>query len=343
MKNVSRMIACALATLAGAAGAQAQPPRPVQIEEVREIRHLGPGAGDHTVKFAWAAEAFEGKEPVKNAPYSANAVTEIEQTLGDGNRIRQKTTSQLARDREGRTRRELALSAVGPLAVGADAPRMVFLQDPVAGTSYTLDAETKTARTRPRPTQTLRQQVIALPDGKGKRTERIERVGERVLRIDDRMEIAVPGPEGGTPGMGPPVPLTLPHPVGAVGMVTRKLPPPKTEDLGTQVMEGVRVQGTRSTITIPAGEIGNERPIVTINERWSSPELGVVVMSRHSDPRLGTTTYRLTDLRRNDPDPGLFQVPPGYTVKEDAPRTLMLRRLQGSPTGEATGPAAPTR
>jgi hypothetical protein len=113
-----------------------------------------------------------------------------------------------------------------------------------------------------------------------------------------------------------------------VGLV-KDLPAPTREDLGTQTIEGVRAEGTRSTVTLPAGAMGNERPIVVTDERWFAPELGVVVSSRHSDPRLGTTSYRLTNLRRADPDAALFRVPDGYTVKDDADsgnRTFMLHR-----------------
>src|SRR6186997_71390 len=97
------------AVLAAAPAARAQDRR--IVEEVRELRRVRNGPeGDRTIQFAWSAEAFDGKQPVKNQPYSATAVTEVEQTLGDGNRIHQKTKSQLARDREGRTRRELNLA-----------------------------------------------------------------------------------------------------------------------------------------------------------------------------------------------------------------------------------------
>jgi hypothetical protein len=301
------------------------------IEEVREIRQLGGGPeGDHTFQFAWSAESFEGKQPLKNAPYSATAITEVEQTLGDGNRIHQKTKSQLARDREGRSRRELNLAAVGPLAVGGTAPKMIFLQDPVAGTSYHLDAESKVARKLPRPTELSLPAVV----GKLKRREPVE-------RSEDVFTVAVPppGPDGLPPGGNVVIhdrvgPLPMLRPLGGIGLSLKKLPPAKSEDLGTQVMEGVRVQGTRTTATIPAGEIGNEKPIVTTSERWFSPDLGVVVMSKHSDPRLGTTTYKLTDLVRNDPDPALFQVPADYTVKEEPGQSIIMRR-------KVTPPAKP--
>ena len=88
------------------------------------------------------------------------------------------------------------------------------------------------------------------------------------------------------------------------------------ENLGKQSIEGVEAEGTRTTITIPAGEIGNDRAIQIVSERWYSPELQLVVMTRHSDPRFGETTYKLTNINRMEPAKSLFEVPSGYTVKE---------------------------
>jgi hypothetical protein len=88
-----------------------------------------------------------------------------------------------------------------------------------------------------------------------------------------------------------------------------------TTPLGTQTIAGVAAQGTRYTRTIPAGAIGNEKPIVIVNERWYSPDLQMVVMSKHSDPRMGDTVYQLTNVQRQEPDASLFQVPSDYTVK----------------------------
>src|ERR1051325_11555120 len=72
-------------------------------------------------------------------------------------------------------------------------------------------------------------------------------------------------------------------------------PPPateaKTESLGKKTIEGVEAEGTRSTITIPAGQIGNDQPVEIVSERWYSPELQVVVLSKHTDPRMGEHTY----------------------------------------------------
>jgi len=88
----------------------------------------------------------------------------------------------------------------------------------------------------------------------------------------------------------------------------------KHEDLGTQTIEGISAQGKRETVTIPAGEIGNERPIEIVTETWFSPELHTMVLRKHSDPRLCDSTYRLTDIKRNEPDASLFQPPPGAKV-----------------------------
>jgi hypothetical protein len=90
----------------------------------------------------------------------------------------------------------------------------------------------------------------------------------------------------------------------------------KTEDLGKQSFWGVEAAGTRETSTIEAGAIGNDRPIAVISERWYSADLQTVMMTRHSDPRTGDETFRLSNVRRGEPGPDLFMVPPGYTVTE---------------------------
>ena len=91
---------------------------------------------------------------------------------------------------------------------------------------------------------------------------------------------------------------------------------PVVEQLGAQFMEGVTVEGTKTTVTIAAGQIGNELPINIVSERWFSPELKVLVMSRQSDPRFGETTYRLTNITRAEPAPELFEIPSDFKVME---------------------------
>ena len=88
--------------------------------------------------------------------------------------------------------------------------------------------------------------------------------------------------------------------------------------LGTQTINGMNAEGTRYTHVIPAGKIGNDKPITITREVWYSPDLQMVVQSKHSDPRYGDTTYSLTNIQRTEPAANLFTVPPDYTVKEDS-------------------------
>jgi hypothetical protein len=86
------------------------------------------------------------------------------------------------------------------------------------------------------------------------------------------------------------------------------------EQLPPAVIEGLATQGQRSTTTIPAGEIGNERDILVVDEVWYSPDLQMNLITKHIDPRGGETTLRITNIIRSEPDPALFQVPKGFTV-----------------------------
>ncbi|MBK8316604.1 MAG: hypothetical protein IPL01_22365 [Acidobacteria bacterium] len=87
------------------------------------------------------------------------------------------------------------------------------------------------------------------------------------------------------------------------------------EKLGKQMIEGVECEGTRITTTLPAGAIGNENPIQTIHENWVSTDLKMTILTKHTDPRPGETTYRVININRAEPDPGLFTVPPDYKIR----------------------------
>ena len=90
----------------------------------------------------------------------------------------------------------------------------------------------------------------------------------------------------------------------------------KVEDLGTKMIEGVNAKGTRFVTTIPAGSAGNDQPIQIVDERWFAPELKIQVATIHSDPRTGTSSYRLTKISRTAPVASMFEVPAGYQVTE---------------------------
>lgn len=111
-----------------------------------------------------------------------------------------------------------------------------------------------------------------------------------------------------------------------------------TTSLGTQVINGVSAEGTRTTRTIPAGAIGNTNPIVITVERWYSPDLQTVVMMKRDDPRMGETTFQLTNIQRQEPDASLFQVPSDYTVK---PGRGVHVRTMGPPADGSAGTFGP--
>lgn len=121
----------------------------------------------------------------------------------------------------------------------------------------------------------------------------------------------------------------------------------QTESLGTQTVAGVKAEGTRVTRTVPAGQIGNDKPLAIVFERWYSPDLQVVVLSKHSDPRFGETTFTLSNIQTKEPDAALFQVPSDYTVKQDRAgrgaraRMRMHRRMAVPPPGDPSVPPPP--
>ncbi len=111
----------------------------------------------------------------------------------------------------------------------------------------------------------------------------------------------------------------------ATAGVTRPHPETTRETLGTQTIEGVIAQGTRWTMTYPAGSMGNDGPITVVSEDWFSAELKVSVLSKSSDPRSGESTMKLTNLSQAEPDASLFQVPGDYTI-EDAQKPTVITR-----------------
>jgi len=102
----------------------------------------------------------------------------------------------------------------------------------------------------------------------------------------------------------------------------------KKEDLGVQTIDGLSAQGIRYTRTIPAGQIGNAKAITILDEQWYSPDLKVVVKSVRSDPRLGQTTYALTDIQRTEPSASLFTLPSDYSIEQG--RVRGARHVAGS-------------
>ncbi|HEU0174260.1 MAG TPA: energy transducer TonB [Blastocatellia bacterium] len=100
--------------------------------------------------------------------------------------------------------------------------------------------------------------------------------------------------------------------------------PLNTEQLGKRKIEGIECEGIRVVATMPAGAIGNERPIETVNETWYSLELQMMILSKRSDPRFGESTYQVTNIIRSEPDATLFQIPSDYTVIDSAAKKVEI-------------------
>jgi hypothetical protein len=99
----------------------------------------------------------------------------------------------------------------------------------------------------------------------------------------------------------------------------------KTESLGHQTIEGVQTEGTRTTVTIAAGQLGNEQPIQIVTETWYSADLQMAILSRRTDPRSGETVTRYANMSRTEPAHALFEVPADYKVTDAGgrgPRTV---------------------
>jgi len=234
--------------------------------------------------FYFSQSMGDAGPPVKNSPYSADVIDEHVQTLGDGNRIRTVNNGKVYRDSEGRTRRDETMALVGPWSTAGQKEMHAIISDPVAGTAYDLDERQKTVHKLP----VLRSDIAAPGGGIG-----LSMAPHDVVRLKAKLSE--------NPGNGS----------------------AKTEDLGTRVIEGVPCQGTRVTITIPEGAMGNERPIETVTERWTSPDLQTPVLITIHDPRMGDSTHKLQNIIRGEPSAAVFEVPADYKVVE-GPATLTL-------------------
>jgi hypothetical protein len=194
---------------------------------------------------------------VAGKPYSASSTTEIVQTLSDGNRIVQHSSSVIYRDSQGRIRREQTF----PSFDAHPGETKIFIDDPVARTAYVLDPHEKIAHT-------------------------VSSLREVTLKLDTVANVKLPK-------------LDENHDIVA-------------DPLGTKNIQGVTCIGKRQTITIPAGQVGNERPIAIVTETWTSPDIEAIVQSSTTDPRFGQSTYTLQNLQLKDQPIALFTLPSDY-------------------------------
>jgi hypothetical protein len=318
-----RIAACSALTLALAAPALAQTGTAADAGQQPEVRMrtpaVAPQVGPAQPRIGPAQTVIEAKVTT-GRPYSAEATTEFVQVLGDGNRIARKATVRIYRDGEGRTRRE---------ELGADDQvKTISIYDPVAHVTYVLDPVTRVA--------TKSAVRIVSPVGRGgfggaAASEKISAEREASERLAGKMVVA---------------PVDLPSQAsaeaqrkiqteivarggggrGAVQPAMRGPGNAKTESLGQKTIDGVPADGSRTTTVIPAGAIGNQQPITVVAEQWFSLDLEILLLTRHSDPRTGESTYTLSNITRGEPAAGLFDVPSDYTITESSYlRTPALR------------------
>lgn len=326
MSTNKLLLATLLATvLAPAFAEETGEPQAAQthVMERRVVLPAGahPGmAGEGVANFH-----FSGKN-IKNAPYSADVVTERVHTLADGNQISRRNSALSYRDSAGRTRHEVR-DQNGEV-------RAITIQDPVEKVTYVLHPKDKTATKFARGAG-ARFEVLsgsarasadaarAAADAARAHAEQLRKDGklqvverrktadgeEIVIRRVHRSDEAAPAAaREARPHIGP----VMANAFGDAQWASKAV----TKDLGTRDMDGIKAQGKQRTYEIPAGAIGNRNPIVVSDETWISPDLQVAVYTKHSDPRSGEFVYRLQNLKRDEPAAALFTVPSDYTVKD---------------------------
>lgn len=283
------------------------------------------------------AQGFRmGEKSIKNAPYSAEVITENQQRLADGNVIANKVSMLTYRDSQGRTREEIR-DPKGEI-------RTIIINDPEVG-RIVLNPKSKTAL-KMMPISPMKagkpsfnivtENISKAADGKeiielklagegDKQGERHVVVRRAVKSADGKvisgdmernMTIDVRGPESGR-GMEM-------HGGSAVfdASFSRIFSDAKwsakrqTKTLGSRDFDGIKADGKVLSYEIPAGEIGNVNPIVVSDESWTSPELQITVYSKHSDPRSGERIYRLTNLKRDEVPASMFTVPSDYKLSD---------------------------
>lgn len=288
IKWIPAALALCLAVMAAVGRGQA--PAPSGPPDANGNRMYGHGpegggpdrGGGNFVRFI-GAEAMLGDKLVTGAPFSADVVNEFKRTLSDGTLVDRKTSGKIARDSQGRTRREMTPPAIGPFATSG-APTIILINDPVAHKHYALNPKDKTAR-----------ELGPAPKFGG-----MGREGH------DEGEGHGHQGHGGGPGG---------HDEMDGGRGGMRGGEPVTISLGTKTIEGITVNGTRTTRTIPAGAIGNEKAIEIVFERWYSPDLLTNVMTRRSDPFSGESVFMLTNIKRDEPAASWFQVPADYKLE----------------------------
>jgi hypothetical protein len=254
--------------------------------------------------------------PVAGAPYSGEEVREDFQTLVDGTHITHQMPAgqKTWRDSQGRVRTERGMMGGNPNRQGA--PSFAQISDPVAGYLYVLDDVSHVAHRVKAGANNQRPAAMAQSEGQAGQTGQIM-TGAYGGVIGGIIAGSVPAEGGGGGGGG----------FGGGGAMTRanrQRPEVTAEDLGSKMIDGVLVFGTRRTTIIPEGMQGNDRPMTTTSETWRSKELQLTVLDTSYSPLNGTNTTRIANLSISEPDPALFMVPADYAVVDETGNSFTI-------------------
>lgn len=339
MKPTLHVVAVGTLALAGLPAQTPQPARNVLTTEfLQQAQSLSGGRGGGRGPAMALPRAEKGK------PFSATVTTQSVQTLADGTRVTQSTTTALYRDAEGRVRTETTPQSRG----SSSQLKSITIRDSVAGVTYLLDPVKKTAarigmagiavgpaaaatggpvgRLSVPATQPQGQQGRELPGQAPPPVPVSGGRGGRGTGAGTGTGVGVGSADGagarGRAGAVTPPPSEIEKRLAALSqqMQTRNNPNETTEDLGIQIVNGVPARGARVTTVVPVGAIGNDREFRSVSERWFSDDLNLLIKSVSSDPRFGTTTYEMTNIIRAAPDTSLFQVPSEYTFVDGGGR-----------------------
>jgi len=232
-------------------------------------------------------------------PYSAEVETTAVQTLADGNRIVKRTTGRVYRDAAGRVRREEDQPSRSP---------SVTIVDPVANMTYTLDNDAHILWRSKMPFGPAPAELMKIEKA---RVDAIRTLLEKFPRTE---------PQAGADNLKTILEsMELRKKILAqkvAGLPENARTSLVDEDLPPATIDGIRAEGHRRTMVIPADAIGNEQPIKIVTEEWTSPDLKVLLMTSHADPRSGESTYRLRSINRAAPDASLFQIPANYSIRD---------------------------
>jgi hypothetical protein len=298
-----------------------------------------------------AGQILGAERIVKGAPYCAQAVHETVQPLADGNRIVHQQTSQLCRDGEGRTRQEVERQGRHVVYLRDPVSGENWLLEPDRKTARYLGGGRPEADVQREQAERMRDYNDKMRDYNERMRDYARKMRdwarEHGERVRDALGSGESAPKAETP-RPPAVPaaprapqavviapaesgqevrvIRIETPIGPLApmppipaAVTMRMEPlmvmgqdVRTDKLPPREIEGVKVTGSRSTSTIPAGKIGNEKPIVIAREVWTSPELKLTVSSVTKDPRSGDQSYQLRNIRRAEPEAALMRVPADF-------------------------------